>query len=174
MTRRKVDTAREGFPILTFFKRDGKVSVAITGVETQELAQTSPTVLLVEDNPITNKLYSNTLKSLNCRVFSSTTVRSALRYCHFLSPQRFDLIVLDLELPDGQGFSVSRAVRAYEAVHGGHVPILMLTSLVEMAQADSAKEGCDAVFGKLSMKEFSSLIDKWLKWAAENKINRHR
>ncbi len=145
------------------------MSVAITGVETQKLTQISSTVLLVEDNPITNRLYSNTLKSLNCRVFSATTVRSALRYCHFLSPHRFDLIVLDLELPDGQGFAVSRAVRAYEAVHGGHVPILMLTSLIETMRAEGAKEGCDAMFGKLSMKEFTPLIDKWLKWSAANK-----
>ncbi len=131
--------------------------------------QRSPTVLLVEDNPVINKLYDNSLKSLNCRVISATTVRHALNHFNYLSPNQFDLILLDFELPDGEGFCISRAVRAYESIYGGHVPILMLTSLVELAKSKGLAEGCDALFGKLSISEFISLTAKWLKWSAENK-----
>src|SRR5690606_17007156 len=50
--------------------------------------------------------------------------------------QRFDLVLLDLVMPDMDGFEVCRQLRAM--AHGASVPILMFTGLTDTASIERA------------------------------------
>lgn len=77
-------------------------------------------ILLVEDDKsiVLGLMYS--LESEGYSVLSATTVADATR---LLSGKRFDLILLDLSLPDGSGYDICRAARADK-----EIPVIFLTA----------------------------------------------
>jgi two-component system, OmpR family, KDP operon response regulator KdpE len=80
---------------------------------------TSSRVLIIDDEPPIRKLLRIGLSTQGYKVIEASNGRSAL---HFLS-QNPDLIILDLGLPDTQGFELLRSIRAYN----GSVPIMVLS-----------------------------------------------
>jgi two-component system, repressor protein LuxO len=68
----------------------------------------SPTVLVVEDSDSTAALYEEYLRSADYRVKIAGTVAAALA---LLGSERFDAVVLDLNLPDGNGLSVLKEIK---------------------------------------------------------------
>jgi two-component system catabolic regulation response regulator CreB len=80
-------------------------------------------ILLLEDDPAIAKTVVYALERAAFSVTHSLLVRDALRQMD-ISP--FDLLLLDVGLPDGSGLDVCRAVRANAA--RAHLPILMLSA----------------------------------------------
>lgn len=78
------------------------------------------TVLLVEDDPTVRELVSLSLESHDYAVVAATTGREAVDRWRENRP---DLIVLDLMLPEADGFEVCRSIRQHD-----QVPIIMLTA----------------------------------------------
>lgn len=68
----------------------------------------SPSVLVVEDSEATAALYEEYLRSADYRVKIAGTVAAALA---LLGSERFDAVVLDLNLPDGNGLSVLKEIK---------------------------------------------------------------
>lgn len=77
-------------------------------------------ILLVEDELLNRKLVEEMLRSEGFDVRSVGSVRDALVE---FTREKFDLILLDLVLPDGDGFTICRQVREKSAV-----PIIMMSS----------------------------------------------
>jgi two-component system OmpR family response regulator len=80
-----------------------------------------PKVLVVDDEPNIRELVQVALKFHGCAVATSATGNDALRLAEAGQP---DLIVLDVMLPDIDGFEVCRRLRA----SGNEVPIIFLTA----------------------------------------------
>ena len=57
-------------------------------------------ILLVEDNPLVQRVHCNLLASLGCCIQSAKTGGGAI---HLTNRKKFDLILMDLELPDANG-----------------------------------------------------------------------
>lgn len=68
----------------------------------------SPAILVVEDSDATAALYEEFLRSADYRVKIAGTVAAALSA---LGSERFDAVVLDLNLPDGNGLSVLKEIK---------------------------------------------------------------
>jgi two-component system, cell cycle sensor histidine kinase and response regulator CckA len=97
---------------------------------------TTPTILVVEDNPITRKMVRVALSTEGLTVLEApdaATARSLLR-------ERMPaLILLDLVLPDASGFDVLREIRALPG--GADVPVFAFTGFMprdEEARAAAA------------------------------------
>jgi two-component system OmpR family response regulator len=80
-----------------------------------------PQVLVVDDEPNIRELVQVALKFHGCSVVTAGTGRAALRQAEASRP---DLIVLDVMLPDMDGFEVCRRLRA----SGNEVPVIFLTA----------------------------------------------
>ncbi len=94
------------------------------------------TILVVEDNLITQKMMVVTLRAEAYRVIGAADGRSALAQVAAEEP---DLILQDLILPDMDGIELAKRIRALDA--GRDVPIIALSGLaskLEEAQAASA------------------------------------
>lgn len=82
-----------------------------------------PVVLLVEDEPGIAETVTFALRKEGLTVARRATARETRE---FLARERADLIVLDIGLPDGNGFDLCKEIRA-----GSAVPILFLTARAE-------------------------------------------
>jgi len=80
-----------------------------------------PQVLVVDDEPNIRELVQVALKFHGCSVTTAGTGKDALRRA---GSDRPDLIVLDVMLPDMDGFEVCRRLRAA----GNEVPVIFLTA----------------------------------------------
>jgi two-component system, OmpR family, response regulator len=80
-----------------------------------------PQVLVVDDEPNIRELVQVALKFHGCSVTTAATGRDTLRHAEANRP---DLIVLDVMLPDMDGFEVCRRLRAA----GNEVPVIFLTA----------------------------------------------
>ena len=90
---------------------------------------TRQTVLVVDDEPRYVRLLRANLESLGYRVVAAEGGVSAVRRAEAEDP---DLIVLDLMLPDLDGYEVCRQIREFSTV-----PIIMLTA--RRQQADKVR-----------------------------------
>ncbi len=84
------------------------------------------TILVVDDDKEIVQLVRSYLEHDQFRVLTAHDGEQAL---HIIRRERPDLVVLDLMLPDRDGFDITRAVRADE--HLKRTPIIMLTARVE-------------------------------------------
>jgi two-component system OmpR family response regulator len=80
-----------------------------------------PQVLVVDDEPNIRELVQVALKFHGCAVSTAASGKDALRQAESARP---DLIVLDVMLPDLDGFEVCRRLRAA----GNEVPVIFLTA----------------------------------------------
>ena len=83
-------------------------------------------VLLVEDNEVNQMVAHAILQSFGCEIVIASQGEEA---CELAKAQRFDMILMDCQMPVMDGFSATRAIREYEQSHGlPSVPIIALTA----------------------------------------------
>lgn len=88
-------------------------------------------VLLVEDDPVVGQLLNDLLTQEGYAVSWAERVSEAQP---FIDSPDFHLVILDVNLPDGDGFDLCRKLRS----EGNNTPVLMLTS---RADEDSLVKG---------------------------------
>ncbi|HWW60079.1 MAG TPA: EAL domain-containing protein [Thermoanaerobaculia bacterium] len=91
-------------------------------------------VLLVEDNPGDARLLREMLNEQRSPCPRLTLVQTLSEAVEFVGQNAVDMILLDLGLPDAQGLSAIRQVRAV----AGHVPLVVLTGLDDESVAGLA------------------------------------
>ena len=96
-------------------------------------------VLNVDDYAPSRFLRSRILERAGYEVREAENAEQAIAFC--LSPQPPHLILLDIALPDGDGFSVCERVKAVS----GDIPVVLITSVYRTAQArrDGFAAGAD-------------------------------
>lgn len=84
-------------------------------------------VLVAEDDPVNRKLAVTLLHKHGHRVTVANDGREA---CAWLDRRMFDLVLMDMHMPDVDGFAATEAIRAHEAETGARrTPIIALTAL---------------------------------------------
>ncbi|MCB1957226.1 MAG: response regulator [Rhodocyclaceae bacterium] len=84
-------------------------------------------ILLAEDHPVNQEIASAILRSLGCRVSTAGNGQQAVRAC---ANERFDLILMDLQMPVMDGLTATSMIREAERGEGRdrRVPIVALTA----------------------------------------------
>jgi two-component system sensor histidine kinase/response regulator len=82
-------------------------------------------ILLTEDNVVNQLVASRVLEKQGHRVVTSGNGREALAR---LDQERFDLILMDVEMPDIDGLEATALIRQKEKTTGGRIPIIAMTA----------------------------------------------
>jgi CheY-like chemotaxis protein len=96
-------------------------------------AATSVRVLLVEDNPADARLVREYLKEAQAGDFNVTKVKRMSEALESLAEGKFDVILLDLSLPDCSGLQTFELI----VKPARRTPIIVLTGLEETATEKS-------------------------------------
>ncbi len=83
------------------------------------------TILLAEDNEINQLMAINLLEKWGHCVVVASSGREALAA---LEEQSFDLALMDVQMPEMDGFKATAAIRAREHTAGRHLPIVAMTA----------------------------------------------
>ncbi|MEA2038526.1 MAG: response regulator [Thermodesulfobacteriota bacterium] len=101
------------------------VSMAETHVESGPGALPSLKILLTEDNPVNIKLAEKLLARAG---HSVTVAENGALAVAAVREKPFDLVLMDLEMPEMNGIEATNAIRAWEMEAGGHIPIIALSA----------------------------------------------
>ncbi len=82
-------------------------------------------ILLAEDNDINQIMAVNLLENWGHRVTVADNGREAVEK---LETEPFDVVLMDVQMPEMDGFKATAAIRAREQTTGGHVPIVAMTA----------------------------------------------
>jgi DNA-binding response OmpR family regulator len=85
-----------------------------------------PRILIVEDSGLTRSLYTEQLGASHTLVLASTMMEGLARG----SSEDFDLIIIDLNLPDGDGFELCRQLTSARA--GGMPPFFFVSGRYDL------------------------------------------
>jgi CheY-like chemotaxis protein/HPt (histidine-containing phosphotransfer) domain-containing protein len=116
-------------------------------------------VLLAEDNPVNCRVATRLLQSRGHTVVAVGDGRAALEA---LEENPFDIVLMDVQMPEMNGFEVTREIRARERQAGGHLPVLALTAHAMKGDRERCLEaGMDGYVAKpVRPKELLRTIDE--------------
>jgi len=118
-------------------------------------------VLVAEDNAVNQRLASRLLEKRGHRVTVMVNGRNALEA---LANQTFDLVLMDLQMPEMDGFEATAAIREREKDNGGHIPIIALTAHAMKGDMERClAAGMDGYLSKpIRPQELDDLLEKYL------------
>jgi PAS domain S-box-containing protein len=119
----------------------------LKGKIAKKKVQTDKTrVLVVEDQLLAAKVAQSIISNLGCSVDVAPDGKTALR---FVSENKYDLIFMDVGLPDTTGYEVTKQIRANEWKLDEHIPIVALTAHIDTENKQACiYSGMDAVISK--------------------------
>lgn len=121
-------------------------------------------ILLVEDNPGDTRLIQEMIREVEAEQFEVTHVESLGEALHHVTKETFEIILLDLGLPDSQGIETFNRMYAKARM----VPIVILTGLADEAFAITAmRQGAQDYLSKNDVE--ANLLVRALRYAIERK-----
>jgi signal transduction histidine kinase/CheY-like chemotaxis protein len=145
---------RASAPFVSPASRDFRAALARAGRD-------SATILLVEDNPANMRVTQALLETLGCSV---TTARNGLEAVGAYREKRFDLVLMDCQMPEMDGYEATRAIRQIEGFQQRRTPIVALTAhAMEGSREASIASGMDDQITKpLTMATLTGKLLEWL------------
>jgi len=139
--------------------RDGSGEETLVTSQTLKDARPGLKVLLAEDNVVNQKLAARMLER---RGHAVTVVPDGKAVLEALNKGQFDLILMDLEMPEMNGLEATRAIRKRERQTGGHIPIIAMTAHAMKDHMDRCLQaGMDGYLSKpMRSDELYAKIDK--------------
>lgn len=118
-------------------------------------------VLYIEDNPDNMRLVQRALESRGYRLIQAKTGIDGVRVAE---SEPVDLILLDINLPDIDGYEVARRLRASGNNVLTSVPIIALTANALKGDAEKALEaGCDVYMSKpINIRELWARVEAFV------------
>jgi two-component system sensor histidine kinase/response regulator len=115
-------------------------------------------LLLAEDNAVNQRLAVSLLEKRGHHVVVVENGREAIEAFH---KERFDAVLMDVQMPDMDGFEATEKIRAREAEAGGHTPIVAMTAHALRGDRERClAAGMDAYIAKpLNPRELFEVLD---------------
>ncbi len=108
-------------------------------------------ILLAEDNLVNRKLATRILENMGNKVSVAETGKEAFE---ILQREHFDLVFMDIQMPEMDGYSATKAVREWEMPQDKHVPIIAMTANAMKGDREAClAAGMDGYIAKPIKKE---------------------
>ena len=118
-----------------------------------------PNILCIEDHPDNMTLVRRILQAESYNLIEARTGNQGLSLAE---SKEVDLILLDINLPDIDGYEVARRVRASTNEHLAHIPIIALTANAMKGDAQKALgAGCTIYMAKpINIQDLMDKVEK--------------
>ena len=118
-------------------------------------------ILYIEDNPDNMTLVKRALES---RGYTLVEAVKGLDGINVAENEDIDLILLDINLPDLDGYEVARKLRNSTKYALTHIPIIAITANALKGDAEKAlSSGCDVYMSKpINIRELWSRVEMYL------------
>jgi CheY-like chemotaxis protein len=143
------------------FLAEAEIVPAAERLESEARLREGSRILVAEDNPTNQKVALMILKRLG---FRAEAVSSGVEAIHALESMPFDLVLMDVQMPELDGFSATRIIRESEAGHGRRIPIIAMTAHAMRGDREMCLEaGMDDYIAKpVQPAELARVIDRVL------------
>jgi len=127
-------------------------------------------ILLAEDNPVNQKLAIILLQKAG---FSVDAVDNGLRAFEKVKQGNYNVVLMDVQMPDMDGFEATKQIRVWEDDQNRHIPIIAMTAHALKGDRELCIEaGMDDYITKpLEPKVLFAALDRWTQ--IESAINPH-
>ena len=119
-------------------------------------------ILVAEDNTISTKVIRGMLGKLNLQPDTASNGEEALQA---MKAQRYDLVLMDCEMPILDGFSATAALRAWEMGHQRiRTPVVALTAHILSEHKERARlAGMDGHMAKpVELSQLREVVEHWV------------
>jgi len=118
-------------------------------------------LLLAEDNLVNQEVAISMLETLGCTVKVAGNGEEAIHDCQ---RERYDLILMDCQMPGVDGFQATRAIRQSEGEGGRRIPIVALTANAMQGDRELClAAGMDDYLSKpFDLAQLRAMLVKWL------------
>jgi two-component system, sensor histidine kinase and response regulator len=140
--------------------RDGKAEASERHLNAK--TDTWAKILVAEDNAVNQVLIRHMLESLNC---SFELVGNGELAVQAAQHETFDLILMDCQMPEMDGYEATRLIRTDEQARTGHrIPIIALTANAMAGDRELClAAGMDDHLSKpYARKDLQKIIERWL------------
>ncbi|MFV0423505.1 ATP-binding protein [Oleidesulfovibrio sp.] len=104
------------------------------------------TILLAEDTPGNRAVVRMMLRDVQCTLVEAEDGRQALER---FAEQPFDIVLMDINMPNMDGMEATQAIRLRERETGGHTPVVALTANAFQQDIQKYRQaGCDGYLVK--------------------------
>jgi CheY-like chemotaxis protein len=119
------------------------------------------TVLYIEDNPDNMMLVQRALESRGYRLLKAVNGLSGV---DLAEREDVDLILLDINLPDIDGYEVAQRLRRSSKSNLLHIPIIAVTANALKGDAEKALDaGCDVYMSKpINIRELWARVEAFV------------
>ena len=127
-------------------------------------------ILCVDDNNANLKLIAAFLSDFSVKTDTATSGKESIELCN---NNRFDLIFMDIQMPDMDGLEATKIIRKI-SIHYSNCPIIALTAHAMKGEKDRLlREGMDDYLTKpISQEQLQESIQKWTNKTVSLKTNK--
>jgi len=141
-----------------FTKTSTRLPLSLTSTPQISPFMNTRKILLVEDNAVNQKVADIMLKKLNCEVTLANNGKEAV--AKLQQANDFELIFMDCQMPEMDGFEATREIRKMETKH---IPIVALTANAMEGDAQRCQAaGMDDYLSKpVKLQDFERVLQRW-------------
>ncbi|KAB2953469.1 response regulator [Heliorestis acidaminivorans] len=139
----------------------GSASTSLTATSEPPLWKIERPVLLAEDNRVNQKLAVSLLNKLGLAVVIAHNGREAFEA---IQEREFELILMDCQMPELDGFEATRLIREWEANSERRIPIIAMTAMAMQGDRQRCIDsGMDEYISKpIKTEQVSTILKQWL------------
>ncbi len=122
---------------------------------------TAYNILYIEDNPDNMRLVKRALEAKGYVLHGAINGQTGLQMAESILPT---VILLDINLPDIDGYEVARQLRTHRNEDLRHIPIIAVTANTLKGDAEKALDaGCDVYMSKpINIRELWARVEAFL------------
>jgi len=117
-------------------------------------------VLLVEDNPVNQEVAINLLEQFGCMVEGASDGLEAVKH---LTASRYDIVFMDCQMPEMDGYAATKALREYERPLNRRTPVVALTAnaMEDDRRLCLAADMDDYMTKPVTRRQLGAMLAKW-------------